>query len=124
MKGATWVVLLGLALVAPLVRSADAGLTLENDALAVTIDPRTASIATVVRKRADGGPQSVPIVTSDFVGLRIPVGTWDGHTVSSRQAAGFKVGNRTANALTLAATRFRSDAGTFPISLRIHYWLD
>src|SRR5262245_16128531 len=107
MKEAVCAVVVGVVLVAASpARSATSGLTLENDSLSITIDPVRASIASVVRTHGESGPQSVPIVSTDLLGLRIPVGTWDGHTVSSSQAAAFKVESRTSTALTLAATRF------------------
>jgi hypothetical protein len=98
-------------------------LSIENDALEVQIDSRSAAIVRARRER-NGSVRDHPLVGAEPLELTVPVDTWDGHAVTAAQSDGFKVTRRTENSLTLATGLFVTAAGSFPIAVEIDYRVD
>src|SRR6188472_3948258 len=77
--------------------------SIANDALEVRVDARSASLAGVRWKHA-GSMREFPLIPAEVLRLVIPVGTWDGHELTGREASSFTVRRRTADSITLGAT--------------------
>jgi len=115
-------VILMIACVPPRL-AADAAWKLENDHLLVRISTSTGGVANVLCK-ADGKTYTNPFAPPESMRLRIPLGPWDGHFVSSREARKVRLAHQTADAIELTIDTFVTPEGSFPITVDIRYRLE
>ena len=97
--------------------------SIANDALEVRVDARSASLAGVRWQHA-GAMREFPLIPAEMLRLVIPVGTWDGHEVSGREASNFTVRRRNPDSITLGAATFATPEGVFPLDVELDYRLE